>query len=421
MYPQSFILIYGFLPELWMSNLNEKEKEKKMKNSAAGATFGGQSGMEGLVVGASCEWTPSNQRGGMEALRTKCDSLEWEVHRLRAENRKLREENPEASERVDCAAELERTKETVVELTDCLDEKTREKDNEETRAEEAEQRAIELEQLAERKEDVEEVARLCATLRTKEEDLAKAERALSEWESRWCERDVQQRATEEAMLQRAKLERYQVLERERQRWQERENRLLAQLAEIKQELRETRTVDYKQLNNQLQSMGKGWQAVESVVHSLAQENQQFATVNRRLCGQDSRCWVVQRAGASETSRPPDGNEGCGSGTLQSTAVRGGHGALESRRNGDHLSQTRGQPEISSMDWGQSKDLTYSVMGREVESGLVGAGGCETRISQHTGRHQDPGWGESAMFAKLLVEEVVSCHGVPSGVLSDRQD
>ena len=39
-YPQSFILIYGFLFELWVSNLNEekkkkkKKKKKKMKNSA---------------------------------------------------------------------------------------------------------------------------------------------------------------------------------------------------------------------------------------------------------------------------------------------------------------------------------------------------------------------------------------------------
>ena len=38
-YPQSFGLIYGFLFELWASNLNkeeeeEEEEEKKMKNSA---------------------------------------------------------------------------------------------------------------------------------------------------------------------------------------------------------------------------------------------------------------------------------------------------------------------------------------------------------------------------------------------------
>ena len=33
-YPQSFMLIYGFLFELWVSNLNEKEEKKNMKNSA---------------------------------------------------------------------------------------------------------------------------------------------------------------------------------------------------------------------------------------------------------------------------------------------------------------------------------------------------------------------------------------------------
>ena len=37
-YPQSFMLIHGFVFELWVSNLNkeeeEEEEEKKMKNSA---------------------------------------------------------------------------------------------------------------------------------------------------------------------------------------------------------------------------------------------------------------------------------------------------------------------------------------------------------------------------------------------------
>ena len=34
-YPKSFMLIYGFLFELWVSNLKkEEEEEKKMKNSA---------------------------------------------------------------------------------------------------------------------------------------------------------------------------------------------------------------------------------------------------------------------------------------------------------------------------------------------------------------------------------------------------
>ena len=33
-YPQIFMLIYGFLFELWVLNLNKEEEKKKMKNSA---------------------------------------------------------------------------------------------------------------------------------------------------------------------------------------------------------------------------------------------------------------------------------------------------------------------------------------------------------------------------------------------------
>ena len=31
-YPQRFMLIYGFLFELWVSNLNKEEEKNKMKN-----------------------------------------------------------------------------------------------------------------------------------------------------------------------------------------------------------------------------------------------------------------------------------------------------------------------------------------------------------------------------------------------------
>jgi len=54
----------------------------------------------------------------METLRTQVDSLNWEIQRLSAENRKLRERDPAASERVDCEAELERAKaDDVAEMT----------------------------------------------------------------------------------------------------------------------------------------------------------------------------------------------------------------------------------------------------------------------------------------------------------------
>ena len=53
----------------------------------------------------------------MEALRTKADSLQWEINRLDAENRRLRADDPAASERVDLEAELEQSRSDVAELT----------------------------------------------------------------------------------------------------------------------------------------------------------------------------------------------------------------------------------------------------------------------------------------------------------------
>ena len=54
----------------------------------------------------------------MEALRTKIDSLQWEVHWLTAENHKLREDKQGASEQINREAELKRTEINVAELTD---------------------------------------------------------------------------------------------------------------------------------------------------------------------------------------------------------------------------------------------------------------------------------------------------------------
>lgn len=53
----------------------------------------------------------------MEALRTQVDNLQWDVNRLDAENRWLREENPDATRAVDLEAELEQLKADVARLT----------------------------------------------------------------------------------------------------------------------------------------------------------------------------------------------------------------------------------------------------------------------------------------------------------------
>ena len=44
----------------------------------------------------------------MEALRTQLDNLQWEIQHLQVENRKLREDHPNATELVDREAEVER-------------------------------------------------------------------------------------------------------------------------------------------------------------------------------------------------------------------------------------------------------------------------------------------------------------------------
>ncbi len=52
-----------------------------------------------------------------EALRTKVDSLQWEVNRLDVENRRLRAADEEATLRVDLESELEQTRQDVTTLT----------------------------------------------------------------------------------------------------------------------------------------------------------------------------------------------------------------------------------------------------------------------------------------------------------------
>ena len=54
----------------------------------------------------------------MESLRTKLDNLQWEVNRLDAENRRLRDGDPEASSCVDLEAELQHSKAETAQLAE---------------------------------------------------------------------------------------------------------------------------------------------------------------------------------------------------------------------------------------------------------------------------------------------------------------
>ena len=84
----------------------------------------------------------------MEALRTRIDTLQWELNQLRVENWRLKEENPEASRLVTLEAELEGARGDVARLTERVSVGEREVTSERTRADTAsrtqEEEAIKL-------------------------------------------------------------------------------------------------------------------------------------------------------------------------------------------------------------------------------------------------------------------------------------
>ena len=54
-------------------------------------------------------------------LRTRVDSLQWEVNRLDSENQRLRSQNPESASRVELEDELQRVKEDAANVQQLLD------------------------------------------------------------------------------------------------------------------------------------------------------------------------------------------------------------------------------------------------------------------------------------------------------------
>ena len=56
----------------------------------------------------------------MELLRTQVDNLQWEINRLDAENRQLRDGDVEASASVDLEDEMERLKAEVAQMAELV-------------------------------------------------------------------------------------------------------------------------------------------------------------------------------------------------------------------------------------------------------------------------------------------------------------
>ena len=230
-------------------------------------------------------------------LRTQIDNLKWEVNRLDVENRRLREEDPAARERVDLESELQQAKETVSELTERatmyetqmeglkrqlavttdeqsesrrrLEETTRELDGTHDEVEKATQ------ELEATKRELAEATHRFRVTQARVEDL---EAQVQELSQAVVDRerqlgDLQEKSTmeKEGILRQAELDRYRAQETERERWEAREQRLVDQLEALTRELsahkEEMGGVMYTSLREQLAVTERQLQEVTEELHS----------------------------------------------------------------------------------------------------------------------------------------------------------
>ena len=199
----------------------------------------------------------------MEALRTKIDNLQWEVNRLDAENRRLRDENADGSARVDLEAELEQSKVEVARMAERV--KTCERQLEESAraAAETEQRATLAEgQARSHEQTVQDLEATQTQLQEATEELRMTQQEVAELQDLLEANKVQVHTLTEELETREQelgdianraareredmeLERYRSMESVNEKWEAREQRLLNQLEEIRREL-----ADHKEQPNE---------------------------------------------------------------------------------------------------------------------------------------------------------------------------
>ena len=110
----------------------------------------------------------------------KADSLQWEVNRLDAENRRLRADNPTASERADLEAELEQSRGDVARLTSQLQEQERQVEEARLRPEDQDDNA-----------GVQELERMREELRAVNRCLASEKEATANVTARVCDLETE--------------------------------------------------------------------------------------------------------------------------------------------------------------------------------------------------------------------------------------
>ena len=219
----------------------------------------------------------------MEALRTRLDTLQWEVNQLEVENRRLREEHPEESRVLTLEAELERSKNEAATLRDRVGECEREIESmsAETTAANEDQSELAGRPEAERRTS-DELREALARSEGRESELTEAlEREEAELE--------RLRADEERREEARELRYYRALETEREKWEAREKRVLDEVDRLRGDREGTKSVDYIAMSEQLGEAHRQQQRLreavsegESLVCSLKGRLEECLTENEEL-------------------------------------------------------------------------------------------------------------------------------------------
>ena len=164
-----------------------------------------------------------------EALRTQLDALQRQFYEVQAENRKLKEQNPQRAEMLELE-ELAQTREENVRLAQEISE-LRERGQQETQISE-----IELSETNARLES--EIGVLRRTLCEKSEELSSKEAALEREKQRTksAEEDMQElQETLDRVQCGLELERLRAVAAETWKWEEREARLVRRVEELERQ------------------------------------------------------------------------------------------------------------------------------------------------------------------------------------------
>ena len=165
-----------------------------------------------------------------EALRTQLDALQTEFHKIEAENRKLKDRNPQGAEALELERELTETQAENVRLAQLLSEAQSNASSDSEKSgeglPEAHVRISELET------ETEELRRQLAEKSTQLVDSAEAlERATQEVERAEAYRCELEGSSSEARRE-AELELYRAVAVETRKWEKREERLVRRVEEL---------------------------------------------------------------------------------------------------------------------------------------------------------------------------------------------